>query len=197
VLGNVRGGNRCDRSPAVAQNECRYGSRKGDRRSQNRVGDGSDERRARLIRVLVLSGCAATVCLRLADNACRCGSLRVSVVHRTLAVSAARHTRFGRRCPTGADRCVPDRNKADQGEDEQAPAERHDMFRMPDWAADVKTGLARAGRTQLPIRTRTWPTESPMFHGAKVPATASRRSPLAAVQNIQAFALSGAAIRLL
>jgi hypothetical protein len=71
------------------------------------------------------------------------------------------------------------------------------MFRMPDWAADVKTGLARAGRTQLPIRTRTWPTESPMFHGGKVPATASRRSPLAAVQNIQAFALSGAAIRLL
>jgi hypothetical protein len=138
VLRNVRGGNGYDSSPAVAQNECRYGSRKGDRRAQNCVRDGGEERRARLIRVLVLSGCAATVCLRLADNACRCGSLRVSAVHRTLAVSAACHARFGRRCPTGADRCITDRNQTDQGEGEQAPAECHYMSRMPKWATRVK-----------------------------------------------------------
>jgi hypothetical protein len=197
VRGNVRGGNWYDSSPAVAQNECRYGSRKGDRSAQNCVGDGGDERRARLIRVLVLSGCAATVCLRLADNACRCGSMRVSAVHRTLAVSAACHARFGRRCPTGAHGCVTDRNQADQGEGEQAPAECHDMSRMPDWAAGVKpVSLGLVGRS----------CRSGLEHGrrkvlcsmgGKVPATASRRSPIAAVQNIQAFALSGAASCLL
>lgn len=140
MLGNVRGRNWCDSPPTVAQNESRHSNRKGDPSSQNCARDGGDERGARFVGVLVFSGCAAAVRLRLADDASRSGALRVCLVHRTRALGAARHTRFGRRRPPGADCCVTGRYENGHRKREQPSAEGQHTLRMQDRRTSVNSG---------------------------------------------------------
>lgn len=189
MLGNVRGRNWCDSPPAVAQNESRHSSRKSDPSSQNGAGDGGNERGARLAGVLVFSGCAAAVRLRLADDAPRCGALRVSLVHRACALGAARHARFRRRRPPGANHRVTGRNENGQRKREQLPAESQHTSRMQDRATSVKlasiwrlfrvsrririapfrttiaitVATTRSGTGELNNRTRTAATITPRF----------------------------------
>ena len=130
MLGNVRGRNRRDSPPTVAQNESRHSRWKSDPGAQNCAGDGGDERGARLAGGFLFRGCAAGVCLRLTDDASRSGALRLSFVHRARgAFGAAGHPRLRSWQPAGTDGAIG-RGKGDREDRRRhAPAEPQHSFK--------------------------------------------------------------------
>ena len=139
MLGNVCGRNGCDSPPAVAQDESWGNGRKNDTCPQNCAGNGGNERRTRLAGLPVFSRCAAAVCLRLAESTHRFRAFRLRFVHRAGTVGAARHARFRRRRPAGANRHIAGRDQNGQRKHEQSPAENQHIPRMQDRAGSVNS----------------------------------------------------------
>ena len=81
-------------SPAVGQQERRNDRRKNNADAERCSGNRWDSRWVRRLRLMAFGGGAAGIGLSLGDNALRGGVRRFALVHRAIAVRAARHARL-------------------------------------------------------------------------------------------------------
>jgi hypothetical protein len=139
MFGDGRDGKRYERTPLL-QRRHSHGNDDAGRRGE-RSGVRQNKRWVRC-RGLTAAGRrgAAVVGLRLADHMPRTRTARLRFVHRTSrAVRAARHSRFGSRLPSGADRHVPDAQRQDRCHCGEPSGQRQHLRRMRDDGGSVKS----------------------------------------------------------
>src|SRR6266850_7290947 len=133
VRRNRRRRDRCSGPPGIAQNKRRHADGENNAGAEDGAGDGRDERRARLTRVVAFRGCTAVVGLRLSDDAFRRGAVCASLVHRACTTpGAAGHAGFRSRRPARADGSVACQQEQAEPDGRKALHHPHHPCRMLD-----------------------------------------------------------------
>ena len=121
--GNRHEWTRCGGSPCVTGDQRWNGRGKHDTGAEYSARDHHDERRSRLIRVLVLRRRATGISLRLRDATLVAGIVGLSLVHRAgFTLGAACHPRLWICDPSGTVRDVPGK-QAEAQENDRKPAD--------------------------------------------------------------------------
>lgn len=148
----------CDYAPGVTVNQGRFRCGKNNSNTKNGARRHGVDRRGRLTGVLALRRGATCIRLGLRDDPLRTRAFRRALVHRArvMAMGAASHASFRRRCPTSAHRYICRKQGGVQGKHRKSFGDPHGISRMLNWPIPCQTASDSNA-----IPSRAYPSQKP------------------------------------